>query len=408
MDKILNFFRSELSHFNDFSPNVKKLLLANFLYSFAVTFMNIFVVAYIFSKSDNATVVIYNFGLYLGLPVIFALNGFLFRIIGIKALYSLGMVASGATIFYMMTLSDPTTFIFFISGFFVGVCYGLHWANRNYLILDTTNNNNRNYYTGIEFFLFTMVNLMAPVLSGLFISFGDTSGLYSKDTAYLILIGIIFLICAFAAWVIMRGTYKTPKLPKYLFFKFKIVWKRMQLFALLKGSYQGAVMILPSLLVLNLIGDEKELGIIYSMSAVLSGIAVFVAGRIAKPGNRIHILIVSLGFFIFGSIMHSLLFSLLSVLIWQACQIMADPMSYAAYNPIMMRAMDVSAKDEDRPAYTYIVNHEIYTNLGRVIGCLIFLVFINYISDVFALRHFLLVIGLIQVASIFVAKKLPV
>ncbi|MBN2091701.1 MFS transporter [candidate division KSB1 bacterium] len=399
--------QSEIDHFNQFSSNVKKLLLANFIYSFAIAFLNYFVNAYIYSKTDNATVVIYNFGLYTGLPIIFALNGFLLRKISIKVLYSLGMVASAGTIFYMMLLKQPTALIFFISGLFIGLCYGLHWANRNYLILDSTTNENRNYYAGSEFFLIQIAFLLTPAFSGWFISYGPTSGLYDKDLAYQIVIGIIFFFCAVAAWVLMRGTFKTPQIPAFFHFKFQAVWNRMRFYTFLKGNMQGVQIMLPSLLIMNLVGEERELGIIASLCSILSAITVYIVGRIAKPKDRVVVLAISVIIFCVSGFLHSFLYSALSVLIWQLLQTISDPLSYAAYNPIFYRAIDVAAKTEHRPEYTYVVDNEIIINAGRILGCLIFLAFIYYISDAFALRHFLAIVGLMQIATIFIVRKLP-
>ncbi len=399
--------QAEISHFNQFPLNVKKLLLANFIYSFAIAFLNLFVNAYIFSKTDNATVVIYNFGLYTGLPIVFALNGVFLRKVSIKVLYSLGMVVSAGTIFYMMLLKQPTALIFFVSGFLFGLCYGLHWANRNYLILDSTTNENRNYYVGSEFFLAQIAFLLTPLFSGWFISYGPESGLYNKDFAYQVLIGAIFIFCAFAAWVIMSGTFKTPQIPAFFHFKFKALWNRMRLFTFLKGNIQGAQIILPSLLIMNLVGAERELGIIASISAILSAITVYIVGRLAKPKDRILVLTISVIIFCVSGFLHSILYSALSVLIWQVLQTMSDPLSYAAYNPIFYRAINVAAQMENRPEYTYVVDNEIVTNAGRIVGCFIFLAFIYYISDAFALRHYLTVVSIMQIATIFIVRKLP-
>ncbi len=403
----LRAIKTEIIHFNQFSSDVKRLLMANFIYSFAIAFLNYFVNAYIYSKTNNATVVIYNFGLYTGLPIIFALNGFLLRKISIKVLYSLGMVASAGTIFYMMLLQEPTALIFFLSGLLIGLCYGLHWANRNYLILDSTTNENRNYYTGSEFFLIQIAFLLTPVFSGWFISHGPESGLYTKDFAYQTVMGIIFTFCAIAAWVLMSGSFRTPSIPPFFHFKFQEVWNRMRIFTFLKGNIQGVQIMLPSLLIMNLVGEERELGIIASICSILSAITVYIVGRVAKPKDRIVVLAISVIIFCVSGFLHSFLYSALSVLIWQLLQTISDPLSYAAYNPIYYRAVNVAAQTENRPEYTYVVDNEIFINAGRILGCLIFLGFIYYISDAFALRHFLTIVSFIQILTVYIVKKLP-
>ena len=408
MTNPLSYIKKELEHFNSFEPNVKKLLSANFLYSFAISFMNIFVNAYIWAKTDNSTVMIYNIGMYIGLPVIFTLNGYFLRFVSIKSLYSFGMVASSGTIFYMMWLKEYSTLIFFFTGFLIGIAYGLHWANRNYLIMASTTNENRNYYTGTEFMLVNIAFLLSPLLSGAFINFGTSAGLYEKDMAYMLLIGLIFIICAVAAWFIISGTYKTPKLDgKLIYFKFESIWKKMQVVTFFKGALQGAQIILPTLLIMNLVGEEGELGLITSISAVIASITVYIMGRIAKPDDRVKIMIASVIILFIAAMVQSLLFSAITVLVWSAVQALHDPIFYEAYNPMWYRAMDVSSKNENKPRYSFVINNEIVMNLGRIIGIGIFLMFDHYASEEFALRYFLLVVAGMMFFVIPAARKLP-
>lgn len=408
MTNPIAFIKKEISHFNTFEPNVKKLLSANFLYSFAISFMNIFVNAYIWSKADNSTVMIYNIGIYLGLPVVFAINGYLLRLLSIKMLYSFGMIASSGTIFYLMWLTEYTTIIFFISGFIIGMAYGLHWANRNYLIMASTTNENRNYYTGSEYMLVNIAFLLSPLLSGFFIEYGTSLGFYDKDTAYLIVIGLIFLICALAASFILRGTYETPKLDgRIIYFRFASIWKNMQIVTFFKGAVQGAQIIMPTLLVMNLVGEEGILGIITSIGGMVAALTVYVMGRIAKPDDRVKIMMLSIVILFSGALSHSLIFSAISVFIWTAVQALSDPIFYEAYNPMLYRAMDVSSENENKPRYSFVINNEILINLGRIIGIAIFLLFDQFASQEFALRYFLLVVAGMMFFVMPSAKKLP-
>lgn len=399
--------RAELDQFGRLPEDVKKLILANFLYTFAIAFMNIFVTAYIFNQADNATVILYYLGEYIGLPVVFTLNGMLMRRVSVKVLYSLGMVASVSTILLMMTLDRPAAPVFFGCGVVVGLCYGLHWANRNFLVLSSTDNLSRNYYTGLEFMLVTLVMLISPILTGSFIAEATASGLLTREGAYRTIVAGILVLCSLAALVIMRGRFETPPMPRFVYFRFVPVWTRMQAFSFLKGAIQGGQIILPSLLIMNLVGKEMALGVVNSVCGVIGAIAVYITGRVARPEQRLLVYAVSAAMFTAGALTHSVMFSAVSVLIWMALQTASDPLSYAGYLPMMMRAMDVAAEQEGRPAYAYVANHEIWINLGRVVGCALFLALLYRISEAFALRHFLTVVGLAQIAAIWVARRLP-
>ncbi len=181
----------------------------------------------------------------------------------------------------------------------------------------------------------------------------------------------------------------------------------MQLFTLLKGNVQGAFIILPGVLTLKLVGDEGTLGTIGTAGAILSTVTVYFVGRYSRPRHRVRILAVGISLFVVSAVIHSLLFSVISVLIFAAIQITSNPLMNVAYYPMMMKAMNVAAKEDKRNEYAYIFNNEILLNLGRILGCAIFLGMYRWVSQDFALRHFLLITALLQLLSLAVAKKLP-
>jgi YQGE family putative transporter len=89
-----------------------------------------------------------------------------------------------------------------------------------------------------------------------------------------------------------------------------------------------------------------------------------------------------------------------------ACLIVGRPAMDVAYFPIQLLLTDTVAAMEHRNDYSYIFSHELGLFAGRLAGCGLFIVLAIYVSRVFALKYALPVIGVIQLASIWVAKDL--
>ena len=149
----MNKLVKEIQFFNAHPSGMRTLLLTNLIYALVMPIVELFVGAYIMrNSSDISLVVIFQLAVYTGIPITFLINGFLLNHIPIARLYSLGMLLSGVSMFAMMSLENLDTLGVFFAGLIMGLSYGFFWANRDFLALNTTKDENRNYYYGIETF----------------------------------------------------------------------------------------------------------------------------------------------------------------------------------------------------------------------------------------------------------------
>ena len=70
-----------------------------------------------------------------------------------------------------------------------------------------------------------------------------------------------------------------------------------------------------------------------------------------------------------------------------------------------MQVIDVVSAIEHRNKFAYIFNQEFGFYVGRLSGCGLFILLARSVSDTFALRYALLIIGLIQLLSIAGARR---
>lgn len=396
---------SEVDHFKSQTHNFRILVLTNLVYALVLPVIDIFVAAYIMRNSnDTSKVVIYQLAIYTGIPLTFLLNGFLLKHFNIRKLYSTGMMLSGVSMIIMMSLKTLDLTGIAIAGITMGLSFGLYWSNRDYLALSITNDENRNYYYGLETFIYTIIAIAVPATIGWFIQ--SKTGETDKHNAYLIITALVFLITIMASVVCFRGKFENPVQKKYIFFKFHPLWNKLLTLAMFKGLAQGFLVTAPAMLIFKLLGEEGALGKAQSIGAVLAAIIIYFIGRFSKPEDRIKTFSVGLILFAVGACLNGFLYNQTGVIIFLLLLLIAKPLMDLAYFPIQLKVIDIVSKIEKRGEFTYILNHEAGLYLGRLLGAGTFLVLYYVISEDFALRYAIGIIALLQLCSIFISKKI--
>ena len=409
----------EINHFNSFPRNMRYLLFANLLYAFVLPVIELFVGAYIVSPPDPAVILTeiekqhninlylyYQFAVYLGIPFCFVLNGFLLRKIKVTYLYSLGLLLSGVSMTLMMSLPNLNTTGVVAAGLIMGASYGFFWANRDFMSLDVTTDETRNYYFSIDTIFYTITWIIVPAIVGYVIVFGPDNNLYTSKSAYIGVTVAVFVITTVATFIINKETFNNPESGKFLFFNYDKLWNKMIYFSITKGVMQGAIMIFPILLILSIIGGVNILGAIVSGGQVISAIVLYIIGRKAKPKHRLLIYIVAISFFTVAILIHASIYSVIGVIIYNILQFIAKPLHDVSYFPIEFRVIDIVSKKENRSEFSYIINHEFTLFIGRVSAILIVLLLAYKISADFALRFGLLFIAGIMILSILLGRSI--
>ncbi len=400
---------SEIRHFRTYPHNMRTLLITNMLYAFVLPVVELFVGTYIMrNSSEMAFVIGYQLAVYSGIPITFLINGYMMRRIGIKWLYAFGMLLSGISMAIMMSLESLNLGGIVLAGLIMGMSYGFFWANRDLLALTSTDDGNRNYYYGLESFFNTIGNVVVPYAIGVFLGASADNSWFGGNinSAYKIVTLCVFIITIVASVVLFRGTFQNPKQEKFLYFRFDRLWNKMLGLAGLKGIAQGYIVTAPSMLVMTFIGNESTLGTLQSISAIVSAILLYLLGRFTAPKHRIYIFSAGLILFAVGGAFNTILYSATGVIIFMLCLVLARPLMDMGYFPIQMRVIDHVGRKEKRGDYTYIFNHELGLYIGRFFGCGLFIMMTVLVSDEAALRYALLIIGVIQLLSIFMAEHI--
>lgn len=388
---------------------MQTLLKTNLVYALVLPVIELFVGAYIIRNAgDFSLVMIYQLAQGTGIPITFAINGYLTRYFPIAKIYAAGMVLSGLSMVVMMLLGELTIIGIAATGLSMGLAYGFFWANRVSLALTSTTNNNRNYYYGLEALFFTTGSIAMPVLGGFLIASTKELGWFggSANIGYYMLTAIVILLTLTAGYIITRGRFPQPKKERFIYFNFHRLWRKMLTMAMLKGTAQGFIIAAPVMLVMRLIGNEGAIGSIQSLGSGLSAIMLYIIGRSAAPRHRMKIFAAGLTLFLLGALMNTALFSSTGAIIFVGCLVFARPLLDLAYFPIQLGVIECVSKRENRSQFTYLFSHEVGLYIGRVFGCLFFVLSAREISGDWALRYSLLGVAIVQLTSIYVAKSI--
>lgn len=406
---ILKKPNQEYAYFLLLPRPTRVLLVTNMIYAFVLPVIEIFVGAYIMrSSNDPSIVAIYQLTVYTGIPITFYVNGFLLNRIKISHLYSFGMLLSGISMLLMMSLQSLSVAGVGIAGLLMGCSFGFFWANRDFLALNTTNDSTRNYYYGLETFFYTITYIIVPVIVGAFLANTEINGWFGGNinTAYRAVTVVVFVLTILSSIVIHKEKFNNPEQKKFLFFKFHVLWRKMMVLAGLKGLAQGYLVTAPAILIMRLVGNEGSLGLVQGVSGVATAFMLYILGRTTKPSDRIYIFSVGLFIFLVGTLFNGMLFSAAGVIIFVLCKVLFAPLHDIAYFPTEMRVIDVVSKIEKRSEFAYIFNHEFGLYVGRFFGLMLFIVLATYVSEIFALKYALIIIALLQLASIPVARHI--
>lgn len=406
----MNGLIGEFKFFLSQPRNIKTLLVTNLLFAMVLPVIEIFAGAYIMRNTGSPSFVVkYQLCMYVGVVLAALVNGLLLKYLKSAFVYGFGIIISAISLMAMMSISNVNIEILCLAGFLIGLSTGFFWTNRYLLTLYSTDDSNRNYFFGCESFFFSLWNIVIPLVIGAFLATLEAGRIFGDLTVnggYKVITAAALFISVLACIALSQGRFKNPESKKFFYFRFHELWVKMLSLAGLKGMVQGFLVTAPAILVMKFLGSEGSLGLIQGIGGALTAILVYILGRVARPQDRIKIFGFGLLIFFIGTLVNGIMFSAFGVIIFVLCKVFFQPLHDLAYYPIMMKAIDVVSEIEKRDGYTYIMSHEIGLFFGRAFGMVLFILMASLISEDFALRFALVVVGALQMLSLPLAKNI--
>jgi MFS transporter, YQGE family, putative transporter len=404
---VLRYFQKEARLFRKLSPACRRLIISNFLYVLIMTCVQLISSAFVYRQKEGDVLynMVYWFGYYAGTTFGFFVTGILLRYIKVNYLYAAGIMLNACSFVPLLFINDPSVIELTLTGFSVGLGNGMYWSNRHYMTILSTNNLERNYYGGIDSSLYTVAQIISPILFGWLIATNSTA-VGANLAEYKTLFMILAALFLFAAVNIAKGKYQTVPLKKFFYLRYGKLWNRQRAVNLFEGIAEGGLFTIPPILILQLVGKEGALGTIDSISVALSTIPVYLMGRYAKPQHRIYVLAISLLALFIGSTILAVSYSKGGATLFYAFVKLAYILNAFMYATIRLRSVDVSKQLDGRDEYAYIFDAELLMEAGRLLTIIFFcIIYFNFSAEI-ALRYVLLFVSVAQLLVLPLVRKM--
>jgi len=347
----------------------------------------------------------------------FFINGNLLkRKANIKILFTAGIFLTVLPLSLLMFFVRTGGYSVIFHGLLVGAGNGIYWSCRSYLTYLVTTETNRDYFMGTQFFMIVICNALIPLLFGAIILGSNPDPDY-KINAYKYSSLFVVFLSLIAGFFILKSRFKSPAITRFVYFRYGRVWNLQRVIAASVGMAQSGFMVLIVLLILNFAGDESVLGKIEFFAAILSAITTYLIGRISRPGLRGRIMLIGTLCLLTGGIALSLLinnmnmflnlvtYSFLGVIIMKVSQVISDPMINTTYAATFQSSIEKSSFHQNRDSFSFIMDHELFLNTGRIAGGLLFLSLISFAGDTVALQYSFIFLAAIQLLSAYLVSK---
>lgn len=400
---------AEYSHFCRLSQPAQRLVISSAVYSLAYPILFVFINAFLFRQTNDFMMnAVYNAGSFVVLPLSFLLNGLLLKKFPIKNIFSIGLVSQGlvaTSVFFLENINLQTLFLF---GGAQGLAMGLYWANRNYLTVECTQDKERNYYTSLEWSVDTVINVVVPAVMGLVIAWGSSALMVSPEKMYRGLALFAVLMLLWAGRVMTQAEVENPKFMRLFVGAGTAEWLKVRMMDLFFGVRSGVEFFLPVLIVFTMIGVEDVLGMLKSITALITGGFVYFMGRKTQVKHRLPMLAVGVMLSIMISLFFAIVFNSLAALILVSLLPVFNLLTWVSLHPVALKTLDDQENGTKTNNYAYVVDREIFLNIGRLTGVGLFLLTMQQFSSGQVLRIMPLVISVFQLGLLFSAWRLTV
>lgn len=399
-------FQTEKNHFNRLSEYGKDLVTSYFFYSLASPIYVIFTNAFIWRETHNVAILaIYNLTIFAGSSIGYFLNWLCLKKLYPPQMYFIGAFTQITSVALLVFFGVVNTYGAAIIGLIYGISSGLYWANRLTLTLRiVSRSENRMYFTSLDQTFNSLSGIVIPLLVGLIIVFGENNNFYSPTEGYYIVVLLGMVAIYLAGIQVHKIQLKLPSISEIILKKTTAKWNKIRTMVFVSGVLYGIIAFVPTLLVLKFIGREDALGIVQSLSAVIAAIVIYNLAKRIKTKQRLFVYGAGVFLGLLASSNHALLFSTAGVFIFFIFISFATPLMNMSYFSFLYDSIDEESKEKNNH-YAHIFDAEVFLNLGRITGILLFLLLLLAISESFALRFSLLFFTLLQIVLLVALHK---
>ncbi|MEN2464990.1 MFS transporter [Ornithinibacillus sp. FSL M8-0202] len=353
------------------------LLVIGGLYSLGIYLSNTFVNIYLWKQAEGNyyTIAFYNLAIFVFQPITFIVAGKIAKKVDRVIVLRLGVIFLSLFFLTVLMIGEKAAYFNLLLGSLLGIGYGFYWLAFNVLTFEITEPETRDLFNGFLGVLQSLGGMIGPITAGFIISKMPANIGYST----IFTASFILFICAVACSFFL---IRRPAKGDYLFKRVVIEknhnknWDRILKAHLFQGLREGIFLFVITIWVYIVTQSELSLGMFNLCFSGFSFVFYFLATKFIKPSKRKKaILIGSLMLYLalFVILIHASYSTLIiyGIIIGIAYPIVNVPYASMTYDVIGKAWKAGELRIE------YIVVRELFTNIGRVISIMTFILSIT-------------------------------
>ena len=349
------------------------IIAINAMKKIMVLFLGPFLTAYFIKTSQESIVDLSIY--YIFSYILLAIGSFIVASI-IKNKFRIGMFRIGVILnfFYILTiiiLNEKIVNHLALISILYGISSSVYWFPYNLFVINKIDNNYRTEYTVKSKIVSSVIGVLCPILLGSII----TATNYELTAIIILFISLVQIALSFLL---------TPEqeniLPK---FNLKKTWNKLKNNEQIKKIYiveffigmnvsDGALEILMTILIFNSFKTNLNLGIITSITTILSMIFVYLYGKIYKNKDDKTIIIISSILPVLSVLLLLFLKNNITIIIYNICYVIFTSLLTLTREIRLFNISDSYIVDNSNQIEFFAIREGIL-NCGRIVGYLMLL-----------------------------------
>ena len=349
------------------------IIAINAMKKIMVLFLGPFLTAYFIKTSQESIVDLSIY--YIFSYILLAIGSFIVASI-IKNKFRIGMFRIGVILnfFYILTiiiLNEKIVNHLALISILYGISSSVYWFPYNLFVINKIDNNYRTEYTVKSKIVSSVIGVLCPILLGTIITVTN----YELTAIIILFISLVQIALSFLL---------TPEqeniLPK---FNLKKTWNKLKNNEQIKKIYiveffigmnvsDGALEILMTILIFNSFKTNLNLGIITSITTILSMIFVYLYGKIYKNKDDKTIIIISSILPVLSVLLLLFLKNNITIIIYNICYVIFTSLLTLTREIRLFNISDSYIVDNSNQIEFFAIREGIL-NCGRIVGYLMLL-----------------------------------
>lgn len=270
------------------TPVFKRFFIAHCMFLVFTTISSVFLNTFLMDKASFDIVLIYNIIYYMSVPLTMHFAPYIMSKLSMTALSKIGVIMHFVVYMLLAILMDKAVRYYYVFAFLIGGSGGFYWLSYNCLMDRITTDGNRDKLMGYITSGNAVITMLAPLLTGYFVSLFSDVGyfvtfLFSAITALITYI----LFAKMENYKYNVDAKFSSMIDGYRHIFKSQIWKTCLCGEFCKGFREGAMLFILNVALFDLVKDEFLVGVnsfTTGLAAVLGG---FVIGILVNPSNRI-------------------------------------------------------------------------------------------------------------------------